>query len=574
MEKKFNITHCFTDRGSEGLYTPGRGYGFVTGKNRAEIPCLRVPETNSGFLPQWWHGDNALTMIETCPEGVKCSAANQDTKREAQGRLLALCFRQDVPKSGSYRVTVTLSAVSEVREALLFAGRRRLVWRGSMKAGDVLTIPALCDVSPIVPRGQTEPVSDPSISIAILCGADEGVCLNALKVEEAESRTVYIMGDSTVTDQTANLPYAPGTSFSGWGQMIGAFLPEPLCISNHAHSGLTTESFTSGGHWDVMRPLMKKGDVCLMQFGHNDQKLPHLKAREGYTQRLKGYIGELRKAGVQPVLVTPLARNSWNSAGKYNDLLKDYAGAVLELGQTEGVPVIDLHRYALELICSKGLEGAKRWFYPGDFTHTNDFGAYRMASFAAQRLCAILGTAPKAMPDWECHEPFDVLEPPPDCPLTPPAGGRPNPAAKLLEDRPDDMLTRVEALELVIQLMCFFPINVYNDLYTDVVGHEAYAGTVQCAAQNGLIPGEWTVDGFLHPNRQVTAADFFAVLIPGYASRHTLGNPMPVSDNVPAFAQEAVGLAMRIGLAAGGEAWGEGLSRRQAAEICQRIPLH
>ena len=92
--------------------------------------------------------------------------------------------------------------------------------------------------------------------------------------------------------------------------MLPAYLPE-VCITNHAHSGLTTESFLSEGHWAIVKPRLRAGDICLFQFGHNDQKLAHLQARGGYTDRLRTYIKETRTAGTVPVLITPLARNSW-----------------------------------------------------------------------------------------------------------------------------------------------------------------------------------------------------------------------------------------------------------------------
>lgn len=146
-----------------------------------------------------------------------------------------------------------------------------------------------------------------------------GGALAAAAVAEApDVRRIWVCGDSTVTDQTANLPYAPGTSYCGWGQMLPAYLPD-VCITNHAHSGLTTESFTSEGHWDIVKPRLRAGDICLYQFGHNDQKLAHLQAYGGYTDRLRTYIKEARTAGAVPVLVTPLARNSWKNAAHYND---------------------------------------------------------------------------------------------------------------------------------------------------------------------------------------------------------------------------------------------------------------
>ena len=88
------------------------------------------------------------------------------------------------------------------------------------------------------------------------------------------------------------------------------------------------------------------------------------------------------------------------------------------------------------------------------------------------------------------------------------------------------MLTRAEALELAIKALKLFPINVYNDLYADIVGHETYAGTVQCAAQNDLIPAAWVADGRLYPQRTVTAADFLAVLMPARPAP-SAGSPLP-----------------------------------------------
>ena len=109
---------------------------------------------------------------------------------------------------------------------------------------------------------------------------------------------------------------------------------------------------------------------------------------------------------------------------------------------------------------------------------------------------------------------------------------------------PRETLTRAEALELAIKALKLFPINVYNDLYADVVGHETYAGTVQCAAQNHLIPPEWVADGCLYPAKAVTCADFLAVLMPGAAGRRPLAEPVPVPDAVPPYARRAAGQAV------------------------------
>ena len=86
-----------------------------------------------------------------------------------------------------------------------------------------------------------------------------------------------------------------------------------------------------------------------------------------------------------PLLVTPLARNSWKgNGGCYNDLLEEYAKVCMEVGEETDTPVLDLHGYSMEWIKELGLEAVKPYFYPGDFTHTNDYGAYRMAGFVVR----------------------------------------------------------------------------------------------------------------------------------------------------------------------------------------------
>lgn len=375
-----------------------------------------------------------------------------------------------------------------------------------------------------------------------------------------------LMGGSF--ERIVALSNAPGTSYCGWGQMLPAYLPD-VCITNHAHSGLTTESFTSEGHWDIVKPRLRAGDICLYQFGHNDQKLAHLQAYCGYTDRLRTYIKETRTAGAVPVLVTPLARNSWKDAAHYNDFLADFADAVLTLGKAENVMVLDLHTWAMALMQQDGLETAKRWFYPGDYTHTNDFGAYKMAGFVAHALGDALGLMVTDAPEWTPTPPFVPLEAPADCAIPAPEG---DPFADYDATRPNDTLTRAEALELAIKALKLFPINVYNDLYSDIVGHETYAGTIQCAAQNDLIPPEWVADGSLYPNQTVTAADFLAVLIPGAAGRRPLADAVPVPDSVPVYARRAVGQAVAEGLIAP-EALTKPLNRSNAAEICRRLHI-
>lgn len=402
-------------------YNKQTGFGFVIGAVYNANAALRIPETNSSFLPQWWYAGAAIYDV-TCTEyGVQATATDAVRAEDLECRSLPVWFRVDVPAEGVYCTKITVTG-TDGGEVLVFIGRRRLVWRGTLAAGENKTITAYCDVFPIVPRGQVDAVPSTAVNVTVVGGA-----LAAAAVAEApDIRRIWVCGDSTVTDQTANLPYAPGTSYCGWGQMLPAYLPD-ACITNHAHSGLTTESFTSEGHWDIVKPRLRAGDICLYQFGHNDQKLAHLQAYGGYTDRLRTYIKEARTAGAVPVLVTPLARNSWKDAAHYNDFLADFADAVLTLGKAEKVMVLDLHTWAMALMQQDGLETAKRWFYPGDYTHTNDFGAYKMAGFVAHALGDALGLMVTDAPEWTPTPPFVPLEAPADCAIPAPEGAIPLP---------------------------------------------------------------------------------------------------------------------------------------------------
>ncbi len=381
-------------------------------------------------------------------------------------------------------------------------------------------VTAYCDVFPIVPRGQADAVASDAVNIAVVGGALSAVAL-------AEAPHPAVSGSAGIPlslTRPVSFPYAPRHQLRRVGPDAARLPAGGLHHEPCAQRPDDREFFLSEGHWAIVKPRLRAGDICLFQFGHNDQKLAHLQARGGYTDRLRTYIKETRTAGAVPVLITPLARNSWRDPTHYNDFLADFADAVLDLGKEEAVPVLDLHAYAMQLIRQEGLETAKRWFYPGDYTHTNDFGAYRMAGFVADALGKAVGLPVANSPAWTPAPPFAPLTPPKDCALPAPDT---DPFADYDATRPQEVLTRAEALELAIKALKLFPINVYNDLYADIVGHETYAGTVQCVAQNDLIPAAWVADGKLYPQRTVTAADFLAVLMPGAAGRRPLAAPSP-----------------------------------------------
>ena len=395
----------------EKLYDSESGYGFVTEENRKKYDMLRIPELNSAFIPYNWCENEMLTKIQEDENGcfldskaiVNEAGKGNPTILQGEKKRIPLLFKSDVLAQGNYRVVITIETKHDMEDVLIYAGRRRLCYKGKISKGKFVftTIVNICD---FIPRNYTQVYEDKTLDIAIV--ADRPV-LSAVSIVEIQCPTVYIAGDSTVTDQNAEYPYAPGTSYSGWGQMLTAFLHGNIAVSNHAHSGLSTESFREEGHYAIVEKYAKPGDFLVMQFGHNDQKQKHLSAREGYRDNIIRFVQECRSKGMYPIIVTPFARNTWKendekingllidkatvSGEGYNDYLLDNALVCKEIGNEMDVPVIDLHGFSKDMIIQMGQESAKIYYYPGDLTHSNDYGAYKMAGFVAQsilRLCA------------------------------------------------------------------------------------------------------------------------------------------------------------------------------------------
>lgn len=616
FRRKFRFGGCTDGRDavcvSPGeLYEPGRGYGFVTEKNRQEQELLQLPELNAGWETWYWLRGQELSRVEQDEKGcfldsagaVSAMEERDGCRMEGERRYIPLCFKVDVPRHGNYRVTLTIETAKEMDEVLIFAGRRRLTQRADIPAGGRLVHTMIVNVCDIIPRGKKQVYEDLSVDISVVADRPG---MTALTIEECACPTIYIAGDSTVTDQSAFYPYSPGTSYSGWGQMLPCFLDDRIAVSNYAHSGLTTESFRSEGHYAVADQYRREGDYCFFQFGHNDQKLMELKAFGGYRQNLLRYIQESRERHCFPVLITPIARNSWSGNGEeYNDLLEEYAKACIQIGRETNTPVLDLHQRSVEFIKEKGLEGTKPYFYPSDFTHNDDYGAYRMAELVAReivRVCGYSGSITencgygRAIPsavsayrfladrvtdgfgEWQPAERICLPQKPAVYDGLPDPDGTAELFAGL--ERPDEPLTRAEALDMLIQTVKFFPTNVYNDMYDDVTGHEWYAGTVECACQNGMIPPELVENRQLLPERAVTLEEFLMLAVCACRSRRRLSvseqeEKNPYEGKCRQSALPYIRLACAAGLVSpdGSEELAHTLTRGEAAGICRLIRI-
>lgn len=592
---------------AKDFYGQGKGYGFVAEKDRRGQERLRLPELNSAFDTVDWYREEDLTCLEEDAFGCFLDSDREIARLEmaagepfgGEHRRIPLSFKLDVPCQGNYKVTVAIRTPDSMGEAIIFLGRRRLGYRGPVRAltagegcQDGFTCTMAVNVCDIIPRGLTERHEDRTLDITVLADRPR---LSEVTVEEVRCPTLFVAGDSTVTDQSAAYPYAPGTSYAAWGQMLSGYLDQRVAVSNHAHSGLTTASFREEGHYGIVEQYIRQGDYLFIQFGHNDQKLESLKAEGGYRKNLIRYVRECREKGAFPVLVTPLARNTWKGGdGSYNDLLEGYAAACVRIGHQEDVPVLDLHGRSMDFIRKMGLEASKAYFFPGDYTHSNDYGGYFMAGLVAGEVRKVCGRRKEpeyrfladcvtdGFGAWKPAERIVPLARPEKYGKMPGTEGAP-----ILSDVKDlsKPLDRVSALELVIRTAGFFPTNVYNDMFSDVVGHEWYAGTVECAWQNGIIDMGLVEDGKFLPLQPVTLEEFLVFAVSAYRSRRTLpdvGTGKGVRECLCAydgkcreFTLPYVRAACRLGLIPddGSAELHEGITRGDAVKLCRMLGI-
>ena len=200
----------------------------------------------------------------------------------------------------------------------------------------------------------------------------------------APPRQVFIAGDSTAS------PYGPERApREGWGQQLQGFLAEDAyVVRNHAQSGRSSRSFIAEGWFDGMAKDIRKGDVLLIQFGHNDEKIEdptrYNEPQRAFPEWLMRYVALAREKGATPILVTPVARRKFDR-GQLLDTHGLYAQAVRDLAQRERLGLIDLTALSMDWLRAAGDEASKAYFMhvpaqdQQDDTHFQQRGAVMVA---------------------------------------------------------------------------------------------------------------------------------------------------------------------------------------------------
>ncbi|MBD0830837.1 rhamnogalacturonan acetylesterase [Aestuariibaculum sediminum] len=215
----------------------------------------------------------------------------------------------------------------------------------------------------------------------ILCFLLLTACRESDKTEASNGKTktaittIYLIGDSTMADYTGD--YEKGKDYmktryplTGWGQVFQPFLTsdslylvnnliktDSALVDDRAKGGRSTRTFFQEGRWRSVNENLKKNDIVMMQFGHNDAALTKPERYvniEGYKEFLRLFINQTRQKGAIPIILTPVARNYPWKDGNLENVHGEYDQAVKEIAKDMEVYLIDLNLKSRMLFSNKG----------------------------------------------------------------------------------------------------------------------------------------------------------------------------------------------------------------------------
>ena len=335
-------------------------------------------------------------------------------------------FSADLPE-GNYRVSLDFGGT--VRAEL-----RRLMLEDAPNAAGGLrsftvnvrtpNIPAVDGIKAgrvnlKAPRETTEEAWAWDAKLTLEFNAGNTTGLRSISITPVKVPTLFLLGDSTVADQSQE-PYA------SWGQMLPRFFKPGVAVANHAESGETLRDSLARRRLDKIVAALQPGDTVLLQFGHNDQK--QIKAGSGdtasYSAELKQHVLTVRASGGVAVIVSAMERRSFDAQGQVLPSLLAYADAARQVATELDAPFIDLNAQSKVFYAALGAERSKLAFAqpePGkvDNTHHNNYGSYQLARLIVQGLRqAGLPVASEIADDFRTLDPARP-DPPEDFKLRP-----------------------------------------------------------------------------------------------------------------------------------------------------------
>ena len=203
--------------------------------------------------------------------------------------------------------------------------------------------------------------------------------------------SVFLTGDSTCAPKSES-----DRPKYGWGEKFSQFIIESTTVENKAVGGKSTKTYISGGQWDKMLKSVKKDDLVLIQFGHNDENTTAADNRgttpQEFYENLCKMIQDVQAKNAVPVILTPICRHKFsNGAPVYTH--QTYPEMAKKAANDKSVPVLDIEQLTYEWLNRLGEETSKLRYMmsvegSSDTTHLTELGATEIAEIVAKAMKA------------------------------------------------------------------------------------------------------------------------------------------------------------------------------------------
>ncbi len=315
-----------------------------------------------------------LNLVERCSRNASTTDSVR-THAEANAIPIQLNLRIGTPMFWTPQLPHRYTALISIKFARRQPDRCEIIF-GIGRDGNLCVIER-----PSLPR-QLPPSPDPSLS------------------------SIFIIGDSTAASNEINQ--------LGWGDPLRTFFESgKINVLNRARAGRSTRSFIREGLWRDTLDEMHRGDIVLIQFGHNDADhldqgrcrgvLPGIgdETREvavsggefetvnTFGWYLRQMLADVRRKGGHPILLSPTAKNLWNDGSLHPDQGPhgNWSAQVASSGQT---PFINAGALIASQYNALGPERVSSLFCnTADTVHTSPAGARLNAGVVASALRAI-----------------------------------------------------------------------------------------------------------------------------------------------------------------------------------------
>ena len=340
---KFDFGGGGTENGYTGVsasdsYNAGRGYGFSSGTNVANVSA-----SGGGAL------SDAVQFKNASPTGN-------------------YTFCADVP-NGLYQVSVWLGNTN--RTSVAIENMYQIMNMTGNGAYHTLQVP----------------VSDGQLNICACAGKDGYLfSISALEIKQISTEaktnpTIWVCGDSTVCN------YYPlnSSSQAGWAQMLPDFIDNTKWqVMNMAASGQYAKGFMEAGQFTVVEKNGQAGDIYIISIGINDTNSKNNTTEAQYEEIITDMAKRAMAKGMRVMLVKQQGRNG---DCQRNPLLSGrwYGAALDRVGQALNIEVVDLFNLWQNYCLTKSADEVSG-MYLTDGLHPNRQGATVLAQFMAEAI--------------------------------------------------------------------------------------------------------------------------------------------------------------------------------------------